>query len=155
MRCKIVNWNFNVFESEEAIYFLERWVKIESVWRIKIVVCSVVVLFFSQAFVEWIKGNYIASVSKFDLVSTDNLDHTSEIKWIVTINNPVVFVFIPAIEEEIVEKVVVEPNTDVLSASIVSISSQGEMLVRFNATVQNSLNLTYLNEQIDIYLLPA
>ena len=88
-------------------------------------------------------------------VITDNLDHTSEIKWIVTINNPVVFVFMPAIEEEIVEKVVVEPNTDVLSASIVSISSQGEMLVRFNATVQNSLNLTYLNEQIDIYLLPA
>ena len=88
-------------------------------------------------------------------VITDNLDHTSEIKWIVTINNPVVFVFMPAIEEEIVEKVVVEPNTDVLSASIVSISGQGEMLVRFNATVQNSLNLTYFNEQIDIYLLPA
>ena len=78
-------------------------------------------------------------------VITDNLDASSEVKWSVKIENPVVFVFTPAIEAIVVEEEVVEElTTDMLSAFIVSISSQGEMLVRFNATVQNNLNLTFL-----------
>jgi hypothetical protein len=75
VRLKVINGNGNIFISKKALNLLIRKVKVKRVRTVEIVISSIVMLFFAEAFVERVKRHYAASVTEFTLNTASHIKH--------------------------------------------------------------------------------